>query len=70
MQMFERKSSHICASPRRVPFSTQVYPPPVVIDATLLPPLEDNQGDAMKKIMGSVGQLSLQGGSCIPELCL
>lgn len=37
----------------RVPFSTQVYPPPVVIDAALLPPLEDNQGDAMKKIMGN-----------------
>merc|ERR1711920_842641 len=37
----------------RIPFSTQVYPPPVVIDAKLLPPLEDSQGDAMKKIMGS-----------------
>eukprot|EP00440_Ansanella_granifera_P062493 gb/GFBE01067762.1/.p1 GENE.gb/GFBE01067762.1/~~gb/GFBE01067762.1/.p1 ORF type:complete len:1255 (+),score=364.10 gb/GFBE01067762.1/:1-3765(+) len=37
----------------RVPFSSQIYPPPVAIDATLLPPLEDAQGDAMKKIMGS-----------------
>jgi len=37
----------------RVPYSTQIYPPPVVIDASLLPPLTDNQGDAMKKIMGN-----------------
>lgn len=37
----------------RVPYSCQVYPPPVVVDASKLPPLEDGQGDAMKKIMGS-----------------
>lgn len=39
----------------RVPLSAQIYPPPVVINASLLPPLEDNQGDAMKKIMGNPG---------------
>jgi len=37
----------------RVPYSTQIYPPPVVLDAKLLPPLEDSQADAMKKIMGN-----------------
>jgi len=35
----------------RVPYSTSIYPPPVVIDAKLLPPLEDGMADAMKKIM-------------------
>eukprot|EP00933_Yihiella_yeosuensis_P028770 TRINITY_DN22588_c0_g1_i2.p1 TRINITY_DN22588_c0_g1~~TRINITY_DN22588_c0_g1_i2.p1 ORF type:complete len:1213 (+),score=350.78 TRINITY_DN22588_c0_g1_i2:70-3708(+) len=37
----------------KVPFSSQIYPIPVSIDASLLPPLEDAQGDAMKKIMGN-----------------
>ncbi|OLP99915.1 Ubiquitin-activating enzyme E1 2 [Symbiodinium microadriaticum] len=37
----------------RVPVSCQIYPPPVSVDAALLPPLTDAQGDAMKKIMGS-----------------
>eukprot|EP00931_Biecheleriopsis_adriatica_P102120 TRINITY_DN77144_c0_g1_i1.p1 TRINITY_DN77144_c0_g1~~TRINITY_DN77144_c0_g1_i1.p1 ORF type:complete len:1235 (-),score=272.66 TRINITY_DN77144_c0_g1_i1:72-3620(-) len=37
----------------RVPLSSQIYPPPVSIDNSLLPPLGDAQGDAMKKIMGS-----------------
>lgn len=37
----------------RVPYSTQIYPPPLVIDAGLLPPLEESQGDAMKTIMGN-----------------
>lgn len=37
----------------RVPFSCQIYPPPVSINASLLPPLEDNQADAMKKIMSN-----------------
>ncbi|CAE7307700.1 UBA2 [Symbiodinium natans] len=37
----------------RVPVSSQIYPLPVSVDASLLPPLTDAQGDAMKKIMGS-----------------
>lgn len=37
----------------RVPVSCQIYPPPVSVDVSLLPPLTDAQGDAMKKIMGS-----------------
>lgn len=37
----------------RVPFSTQIFPPPVQIDAALLPPLESDQGGAMRAIMGS-----------------
>eukprot|EP00928_Gymnodinium_smaydae_P022421 TRINITY_DN1883_c0_g3_i1.p1 TRINITY_DN1883_c0_g3~~TRINITY_DN1883_c0_g3_i1.p1 ORF type:complete len:1218 (-),score=364.25 TRINITY_DN1883_c0_g3_i1:368-3628(-) len=37
------------------PVATQVYPPPVQIDGSLLPPLEDDQGSAMKKIMGTAG---------------
>eukprot|EP00435_Cladocopium_sp_Y103_P027600 s3937_g6.t2 len=37
----------------RVPVSSQIYPPPVSIDAKLLPPLTDGQADAMKKIQAS-----------------
>jgi len=37
----------------RIPYSTQIYPPPVVVDSSLLPALTHNQGDAMKTIMGS-----------------
>ncbi|CAJ1448985.1 unnamed protein product [Effrenium voratum] len=37
----------------RVPVSCQIYPPPVSINSSLLPPLSDAQGDAMKKIMAS-----------------
>ncbi|CAK9034555.1 unnamed protein product [Durusdinium trenchii] len=37
----------------KVPFSSQIFPPPVSIDAKLLPPLTDGQADAMKKIMAS-----------------
>lgn len=37
----------------RVPVSASIFPPPVVIDATLLPPLDEGQGGAMKAIMGS-----------------
>jgi len=35
----------------RVPVSTQIFPPPVVVDPALFPPLEDDQGSAMRKIM-------------------
>jgi len=37
----------------RIPYSTQIFPIPVSIDPSLLPPLGDAQGDAMKKIMGN-----------------
>eukprot|EP00932_Pfiesteria_piscicida_P015442 SRR837773.2760.p1 GENE.SRR837773.2760~~SRR837773.2760.p1 ORF type:complete len:800 (+),score=407.98 SRR837773.2760:212-2401(+) len=35
----------------RLPLSTQIYPPPLVMDPALFPPLTDGQADAMKKIM-------------------
>jgi len=38
---------------QRTPFSTQIYPPPLVLDPELFPPLTDGQGDAMKKLMGN-----------------
>merc|ERR1712061_586565 len=37
----------------KVPYSAQIYPPPVVVDTTLLPPLTADKGDAMKKIMAN-----------------
>jgi len=37
----------------RIPCSTQIWPLPVVIDSSLLPPLDAAQGDAMKQIMGN-----------------
>jgi len=37
----------------KVPYSAPIYPPPIQINYSLLPPLEDGQGDAMKKIMSS-----------------
>lgn len=37
----------------RVPVSSQIYPPPVSINAKLLPPLTDGQAEAMKKIQSS-----------------
>eukprot|EP00927_Polykrikos_kofoidii_P038265 TRINITY_DN3258_c1_g2_i1.p1 TRINITY_DN3258_c1_g2~~TRINITY_DN3258_c1_g2_i1.p1 ORF type:complete len:1214 (-),score=274.92 TRINITY_DN3258_c1_g2_i1:140-3322(-) len=37
----------------KVPCSTQVYPPPVVINTALLPSLDGNQADVMKEIMQS-----------------
>jgi len=37
----------------RVPYSTQIFPPPVVVDVSLLPSLEENQSSAMRAIMGS-----------------
>jgi len=37
----------------RTPCSTQIFPPPVIVDTTLLPSLEESQGGAMKAIMGS-----------------
>jgi len=37
----------------RVPSATQIYPPPVVIDAALLPALSKPQAEAMKEIMSN-----------------
>lgn len=37
------------------PFSTQIYPPPVVVDASKLPPLTESPGAAMKAIMTNPG---------------
>lgn len=37
----------------RIPFSTQIYPPPITIDPAHIPSLDDNQAEAMKKIMGN-----------------
>lgn len=37
----------------KVPFSSQIYPLPVIFDNTLLPALDATQGEAMKAIMGS-----------------
>eukprot|EP00929_Paragymnodinium_shiwhaense_P062973 TRINITY_DN31487_c0_g1_i1.p1 TRINITY_DN31487_c0_g1~~TRINITY_DN31487_c0_g1_i1.p1 ORF type:complete len:1224 (+),score=346.63 TRINITY_DN31487_c0_g1_i1:82-3753(+) len=37
----------------KVPFSTQIYPPPVVVDVKLLPDITISQGEATKLIMGS-----------------
>lgn len=37
----------------RIPFSTQIYPLPTVIDPAQLPPLEDSQAEAVRKIMGN-----------------
>ncbi|CAE7356033.1 UBA2 [Symbiodinium sp. CCMP2592] len=53
----------------RVPVSCQIYPPPVSVDVSLLPPLTDAQGDAMKKIMGSAQIPQAQKMKCPFRRC-